>query len=390
VSSDPVAVGSTGPASPPAPVLPDYGNAGLAGLVPALMRGVGDRPTWLPEVVVGARQVVLLVVDGLGWDQLVARRTLAPTLAGMEGGPITSVAPTTTAVALTSLVFGSPPATHGMVGYRLQVPGADGERVLNALRWTTAAGDARARIRPADFLAGRAFGGAAVPVVSRAGFAGTGFTEAHLRGSAPAPWYLPSGIAVEVDGALRAGAPFVYAYYDGVDTVAHATGLGVHYDAELRAIDRIVADILAVLPAGAALAVTADHGQVDVGAGARYLDDDVMAGVTLLSGEPRFRWFHTAPEAADDLAGTLRERYGHEAWVRTVDEVADAGWLGGPLDGRARDRLGQVALVPHAPVGYLDPSDRDRPPGRSDRGLVCRHGSLTAAEMWVPLVAGTR
>ena len=64
---------------------------------------------------------------------------------------------------------------------------------------------------------------------------------------------------------LAGGEPFVYAYYDGIDKVAHEYGLGEHYDAELAAVDRLVADVLAVLPAGAVLLVTADHGQVDCG-----------------------------------------------------------------------------------------------------------------------------
>ncbi len=64
---------------------------------------------------------------------------------------------------------------------------------------------------------------------------------------------------------LAGGEPFIYAYYDGIDKVAHEHGLGEHYDAELRAVDRLVGDIAASCPAGAVLVVTADHGQVDIG-----------------------------------------------------------------------------------------------------------------------------
>jgi hypothetical protein len=371
----------------PFPVLPDYRAACLSNLVPALMRPPGQRPEWLPERVVEARQIVLFVIDGLGWDQLQERRGVAPVLAGLEGGPITSVVPTTTATALTSITFGEPPATHGMVGYRLRVPGAEGDQVLNALRWTTSSGDARARVEADSFLEGVPFAGVPVPVVSRSSFAGSGFTGAHLRGTEAASWHLPSSIAVEVARLLRQGSPLVYAYYEGVDTMAHATGLGVHYAAELRAADRLVADVAAVLPPGAALVVTADHGQVDVGDRAHFVDADALEAVTLLSGEARFRWLHTRPGATDDVLAAMTERYGHEAWVRSVDQLADEAWFGGPLDARARSRLGDVALVPWAPVGYLDPADAMRPADRSDRALVCRHGSLTPAEMWVPLLA---
>jgi hypothetical protein len=45
------------------------------------------------------------------------------------------------------------------------------------------------------------------------------------------------------------------------------------------------------------------------------------------------------------------------------------------------DRLGDVALVPYAPIAFLDPADT------GETGLVARHGSLTPAEMLVPLLA---
>ena len=83
------------------PVLPDYGGACLSGVVPGLLRRTTQLPEWIPRVVEGAKQVVLLVVDGLGWQQLQQRPGLAPTLAGMDGGPIATVVPTTTATALT-------------------------------------------------------------------------------------------------------------------------------------------------------------------------------------------------------------------------------------------------------------------------------------------------
>ncbi len=103
------------------PVLPSYQGANLAGVVPGLLRPPEQRPEWFPEPVQTAAQVVLLVVDGLGWLQLQERRHLAPQLAALAGGPITSVVPSTTATALTSLTVGVAPAVHGIVGYRLVV-----------------------------------------------------------------------------------------------------------------------------------------------------------------------------------------------------------------------------------------------------------------------------
>jgi Type I phosphodiesterase / nucleotide pyrophosphatase len=245
-------------------VVPDYDGPCLTGLIPSLLGpgGTQDLPAWFPAPVHGARAVVLFVVDGLGWNQLLSRRHLAPTLAAMPGGPIHAVAPTTTATSLTSIATGLTPAEHGIVGYRVAVHG----EILNVLRWTTPAGDARARIDPHDFQHHRAFLGEKIPVVGRREFEGSGFTRAHLDGCRIVGYRMPSSIPVEVRRLLQEGERFVYAYYDGVDKVAHEYGFGPHYDAEVAMADRLVADVLAVAPSGVAVVVTADHGQVQVGA----------------------------------------------------------------------------------------------------------------------------
>jgi len=362
----------------PQPVLPAYGAGCLSSVVPTLLDRDSAPPSWLPEPVAGARQVVLLVLDGLGWEQLRQRPRVAPTLHGMVGGPITSVAPTTTATALTSLTTGLPPAVHGVLGYRVQV--ARGE-VMNVLRWTTSNGDARESVPPEKFQTHDAFANSGAPVVTRAEFATTGFTAAHLAGVRLHGWRVPSALVVEVRRLLRQDEPFVYAYYDGVDKVAHAMGFGEYYDAELTAADRMVADLVAALPPGAVLVVTSDHGQVQVGTSIVELDQELMTGVELLSGEGRFRWLHARSGATASLTEQARARFGHQAWVRSRDELIEEGWFGGRPPPEIERRLGDVALIPFEPVAFHDPSD----PGEAR--MVCRHGSLTSAESWVPLLA---
>jgi len=344
----------------------------------------GRRPSWIPEAAREARQVVLLVLDGLGWQQLQVRMELAPVMTSLSGGAITSVAPTTTAVALTSLVAGAPPAEHGVVGYRLVVDGPTGPEVMNVLKWRTPSGDARPFVDPLAFQTGVPFAGRPVPVVSKAAFAGTGFTDAHQHGARQVGWFEPSSLAVDAAALIATGEPFVYAYYDGIDRTAHIYGFDAHFDAEVAAADRMVGDLLAALPPEAALVVTADHGQVEVGHNLVELDEDVMKRVSIVSGEPRFRWLHVAEghrDGAAQLAERCRHLYGHQAWVLTYDEMEREGWLGGPLGPEVRRRVGDVALVPFAPVAFVEPGEA------SDSRLVCRHGSLTEAEMFVPLVA---
>jgi predicted AlkP superfamily pyrophosphatase or phosphodiesterase len=359
------------------PLIPDYDGACLCNVVPTLVEPPPERPSWLPAPAWQAPQTVLLALDGLGWDQLQSRRELTPTLSAMEGDAITTVAPSTTATALSSLTLGCPPGEHGVVGYRINVRGD----VLNVLRWQTPAGDARDVIPP-DVIQGRpAFRGTRPPVVTRAEFAGTGFTLAHLADVRLHGYRMPSTLVTEVKHLLRQGEPFVYAYYDGVDKVAHEYGLADHYDAEVVAADRLVAELLDVLPAGACLVVTSDHGQIQVGDAIVPIHDDVMAHVALLSGEGRFRWLHARDGAIDDLYAAAERWHGDRAWVRTREQVVAEEWFGPKVSPAAAARFGDVVLAAREPVAFEDPADTG--PYR----LQARHGSLTGAEMRIPLLA---
>lgn len=355
------------------PLIPDYSGACVSNLVPALLahREVGDG--WINEDVLAAGRVVMLVIDGLGHDQLAARAALTPRLHAMCGGRIDTVAPSTTSSALTSITTGLSPGEHGIVGYKMWAAG----EVVNMLRWTSMAGDVSERLDPIDVQPVEPFLGLGPPVVSSRDFARSSFTRAHLRGSEYRGFALPSSIPVEVRAALDGGARFVYAYYDGIDKIAHITGLGAHYDAELAYVDHLVGAVLDALPSGVALVVTADHGQVQVGADVGTIAPEVLALADVVSGEPRFVWLHARGERHDDLLAAACEQHGHEAWVRPVDQVLDERWLGSAT-AAARARLGDVAIVARGTRALV--VDVDSAPR-----LQSRHGSLTPAEIHVPL-----
>ena len=362
-------------------MLPEYSGACLTNVVPTLLGPRRDAaPAWMPPIAVDAPQVLLLVLDGLGWLQMQQHQALMPLTASMQGGPITSVFPSTTATALTSITTGLPPGEHGVVGYRIDVHG----EVLNILRWSTPRGDARRSIPPEGLQPFEPFLGRRPPVVTKAEFLGSGFSAAHLRDVRWRGWRVPSTLITEVRELMGAGEPFVYAYYDGIDKVAHEYGLGSHYEAELVWVDRLVGDLLDVLPSGAALLITADHGQVDVGDNVHALDPEVLQLVQSQSGEARARWLHAGDGAEHELLAAARGRYSDDAWVVSKQQVIDEGWLGTQVSRAAADRLGDVLLVAQRDVGFDDPADT------GPFLLIARHGSLTPAEMLVPLVAATR
>jgi predicted AlkP superfamily pyrophosphatase or phosphodiesterase len=358
------------------PVLPALDGASVAGLVPVLVGGAEAR--WLPPTACDADAVVLLVLDGLGWDAVQRHRAVLPTLDAMEGTRITTVVPSTTATALTSICTGLAPAHHGVLGYRMRL---DGD-VLNVLRWTTT--DSHRPPDPFDVQRHDAFLGRPVPVITKSEFRGGGFTRAHLRGAHFLGWHTVSALIELCVRCVRAGERFVYAYYPGVDTVAHEFGLhDAVYLRELAFVDRLVGDLIDALPPGTALLVTSDHGQVHLEPDAWRELDAARPYVAAQAGDGRFRSLYARPGARADLLAAARDDAGDDAWVLTRAEILDRGLIGSGATGSVPGRLGDVVLAAKGPVAFVDPAFPNEAQLRS------AHGSLTADEMYVPLLAAT-
>ena len=351
----------------------DYDGAWIGALLPCIFAGrtLPGLPTWVGA----ATPRVILLVDGLGWRLYQRFVALMPALSEFAGGAITTVVPSTTAAALPSLTTGRPPGEHGMLGDRMRVGGA----LLNVLQWSVVAGTPPT---PSSVQPHPPFAGRPVPVVTGAKFAGSGFSEAHLRG-APFYGYADAGELIgRVGDALRAGAPVVYAYFGDADRTAHEHGLD--HDAfagALATADAVVHGIRRHLPAGGALIVTADHGHVTVDPDQRIDLTPLAPLLSATAGSARFRYLHARPGAARELLAAARELAGPHAWVWDRTALVASGWLGPHTGPVIAGRLGDVILAARNAATLVDPAE-----GRLN-SLVTVHGSLTADEMLVPLLA---
>jgi len=354
---------------------PDYRGACVSNIVPAFLEHRMLGQGWIPDHALDAEQVVLLVIDGLGWNQLVERQALAPVLAASVGQPITTVAPTTTAAALTSIATGCPPGEHGLVGYRVRTGG----ETLNALRWSTENGDARERVIPEELQVVTPFGGRNPVVITKGEFVRSGFTMAHLSHCRFRGYSTVGTMVHEISQAISDGERFVYAYYDGLDRVGHERGHTAAFDAEFEFVDRLVDNVRQRLPAEVALVVTADHGQVHTGDNIVPIDHNIMRNVMGVSGEARFVWLHAKPGAEAALLEAAQTAHADLAWILTADQVLERQLLGAQVTPAARERLGDVAMIVHTTAALVDP-------GAPPSILVGRHGSLTADELYVPLL----
>ncbi len=365
------------------PVIPAYGTSTLAELLPAIgshlgLTGAPDS-LGLPD----ADHYVVLLIDGLGWHQR-EHWDVAPFLSGLAGQPITCGVPSTTATSITSLGTGLPPGAHGIAGYSFRYPATG--KVLNTLQWPSA-------VHPLDvqpqltYLERLASAGVRTATVGPARFAGSGLTTVALRDGT----FLGVGneddhaqrIDLATDAAGSGDRSVVYVYERSLDHTGHSWGVGsLQWRTALARCDELARGLRDALPAATRLVVTGDHGMINVPMEARLVvenEPDLLAGVTTFAGEGRFRQLYTTPGGAEPVLQRWRERLGGQAWVVSRQQAFDAGWFG-PVSPRMAERFGDVLVAMRGDGAVMS---RTLP---KEFSLVGMHGSLTAAEMTVPLL----
>jgi predicted AlkP superfamily pyrophosphatase or phosphodiesterase len=361
----------------PRPFLPDYGSKTLSELLPSVGAHLGvpgaEDHFGLPQ----ADHYVLLLIDGLGWNQL-QEYPIAPTLGRAQ--VIHCGIPSTTATSLTSLGTGLAPGRHGIAGYTFRYRGQE----LAVLHWPKELHglDVQPQL---TYLERMKSAGVSVHEAMPAKFEGSGLTTAALRG--PVFWGLPdeAAIPVMVETVARSAQAgertFSYLYERVLDHQGHEHGVGsAQWLAALQRAEDLVRKLRSELPDDTVVLAAADHGMVNVPQSGQVIYEDypeLSRGVELLAGEGRLRQVYTrAPEA---VAARWQEILGERAWVVTRQEAVAANWFG-PADPRLADRFGDVLVALRGGWAVMT---RRHP---NELALVGMHGSLTAAEVEVPLL----
>lgn len=366
------------------PTLPSYGEATLPDLASSILSSLGVPGEPNPLKLLPAARACLLIVDGLGWELLRDHPAAGPFLAELtrSGRPITAGFPSTTVTSLSSLGTGRPPGSHGMVGYKVAVPGLG--TLLNGLRWDD-------RVDPRQWQPGSTIyerataAGVAAFRVARGAYRESGLTRAAMRGGSFRSANSLGALVAQACIAMReAERTFVSVYTDELDVTGHV--FGSHSDAwyyELGHVDKLAEQLASALPSGTVLYVTADHGMVDVAPGNKVDVDEIAElrdGVALLGGEARARHVYANPGAADDVLATWQAVLGDRAWVVSRDEAIASGWFG-PVAPGVAERIGDVVAAATGATAIV--ASRAEP---RESALVGMHGSLTSAEQLVPLL----
>ena len=319
------------------PCITDIIPAALAAIDPSLPGACQQAASSL-GVEAGARQVLLILVDGFGYELMMDHMGHTPTLRRLRSDirSIHTIVPSTTSAAITAFGTGARPGATNMVGFSV----AYGSGVMNLLAME--GGPAPTEWQPADTLEQR--------------------VNAALR-------------------ELRAGTPVVYLYWSEIDHCGHSHGVASDaWIGQIEQFDAGLSMLLRGLPRGVRAVLTADHGMINVDPAAIVDVASTPAlrdGVRIVAGETRAAHVHAQEGRAEEVAARWRETLGESAWVLTRDQMPA---LIGPGDGAAT--IGDLLVLSRGRAGVVD----SRTQSASAIAMPGIHGSVTPTEMRIPVI----
>lgn len=397
---------------------PDYDRLSLVNIPSTIASCLGVKQTRpvLPKEILegqldGVERVVLLLLDGFGYDQFLRRISLdffSNLLRKGVVSPLTTVFPSTTAAAVTSINTGLTPQEHGLPEWYTYF--REIEMALMTLPFRPMDPRDNRRFYDSGASPNMLFRGDTIyETLRREGIKSFTLTKSKLidgayskvshGGSTMVGYHGAPDMAVRLRKLLEdeSGPAYFHVYYDEIDFMGHLYGPGTEEHASvISALSHILQkEFLEKLDPRAAkrtaLMLVADHGQVGVKPeAAHYLERDGELfgsfernsyGMPIPpTGSPRDVILHIEPRRLFEVEAALKEILAGIADVILSGEALKEGLFG---RGRPRpeflDRIGNLIILPkgNSMVWYRDFKGTEV----KLRGL---HGGLAHDEMVVP------
>ncbi|MEJ2644880.1 MAG: alkaline phosphatase family protein [Gammaproteobacteria bacterium] len=384
-------------------VRPDYQGGSIANLMSSIHGALGSGPrdypalTALPsETLAGARHIVLIALDGLGYHYLQAQGP-GGNLNRHLLGSMTSVFPSTTAAAITTFLTGTAPQQHGLTGWFMYLRELGMVAAVLPFRsrggWLSlgqAGIDAREVLGIVPFADRLSVG---THIVTQQRILHSDYSRATAGRAHRHGYGTLEGFFDRIGGLLEdARDPsFIYGYWPEFDALAHQHGVASPLvDEHYRELDAAFGRFVdRVQGAGATLVVTADHGFVDT-TPADYVElaehPELADCLALpLCGEPRAAYCYVRSGREERFERYVQEHLSDYCWLYRSEELFHAGYFGqGTPHPRLLERIGDYVLLMKDQYAV-----KDTIAGEKTFRPIGLHGGVSAREMHVPLVVVT-
>jgi len=353
--------------------------------------------------------IILLLVDGLSlfwfqrylaegyfpiWSKLVKQGVLAP---------LTAIAPSTTASALTTLWTGKSTFEHGITGYEMWLK--EYGIVTNMISQGPMAfrndngGLRRAGFQPEAFLTVPTLGvhlvnhGIHPHAFLHQSIARSGLTAMHMAQVETHGFTTQADLWISLGNIMkncRHERKYIWVYWGDFDEVAHRFGphdrrVNADFDAFSMQFERLFVNELANCDLKNTLfLLTADHGFITTPKCSKYnlrSHPDLMKQFTIMpTGENRLAYFHIRPNRMEAVKDYIHTAWKNEFIALSIEETLESGLLGqGVMHPQLEERIGDLVVIAKD-NHYFWWSDKEN-------HMQGRHGGMSADEMLIPLLA---
>jgi hypothetical protein len=397
-------------------VYPDYLGGSILNLPSSICQWLGAEPLGAvplyPELTLisstDVRRVILVLVDALAlhrlqrwmsdgtapvWSRLVEQGRLAA---------LTSIVPSTTSAALTSLWTGRSPAEHGIVGYELWLKeyGIVSNMILHTpITFENDPGSLiKAGFKPEQFLNLPTLGthlasyGVRSYALQHRSIIRSGLSQMFLKDVDVHGYLTPAELWVNLRHLIEANPnlrQYFWIYTGQLDHFSHY----YHPDDERTAAEfnefsqsfekNFLARLSPTLRKGTLVLLTADHGMLATQKSARYdlRNHPELSHLLhiLPTGEHRLMYLFYKPGQADRVHSYFDQTWpGQFVFLDPTETVAKGLFGPGTPHPLLTDRLGDMIVAARGD-SYLWWADKENP-------LIGQHGGLSSDEMIVPLL----
>ncbi len=399
-------------------IAPNYAGRSIVNVSASIVKILGGQistppldPAIIENFSAGVRRIVYVIADATGYGRMLdalntnRQNGFHPLLnAGGRLVPITSVFPSTTTAALSSIWSGYTPAEHGFVGYQLFLR-EYGVR-SNMITFNPVVTEkfsaqqlVDAGLEPEKFLTvpslPQTLAEANVPVYNfiEQPYAKSALSRVQIRGTRETRGFVTSSdmfvtLCDAVEQHRDEHALFV-AYWSAIDGICHVYGPSsdtvtaelnnLAYSFEREFLQRLSPKARE----GTLFFLCADHSQLDTPPNrAIYLRDHPELRDHLLmdfAGESRAAYLYCRNGAMDAARDYLTTRLADRFFVLDSQAALKAGLFGsGNISPEVKHRIGDLIVLPRDNFYLWDRSDEPK--------MFGRHGGLAEKEMLAPLI----
>lgn len=370
---------------------PDYDGSSIVNLMSSIANALSSRTKYRQLRVLPGRKlkrkVLLLVLDGLGYEWLMQHDSW---LKSRCVGEITSVFPTTTAACVTTFLTGMAPKEHGVTGWFTY---------YRELGCTAMPLPSRPRlggpmfsqllVQPQDLFDAEPFFNklsCKSAVVLGEDIIQSDYNSAMLKETDILKYTSFTGFLRQIRSGLR-GRRYVYAYWPLLDNMAHVFGAAsAQVHDHFRDLDRKLERFLTSLPDDVSVIVTADHGMIDTGeSDSVWVDEHPELTDCLsmpLAGELRAAYCYVHPRCARKFERYVREELNHACTLHKSEDLVDEGYYGlKKQHPELLHRIGDYVLI--MKENYVM---KDYLADKLANHNIGNHGGTSREEMFVPLI----